>query len=198
MSSDGEDLRDGDNSSEGYMLWEEEVDRQRVRLASQAAAALELVCIDSGCNRLILMDAEGVDDHAAALNSYLRTAQATARLQIVGRGRIGTSAVMIIPDATANLMSTKSISANQCSIEFGELDGDYYCAIHCHRGVSKATVRQTHERREKQIDIVSVSTISGGLPKHRCLIFYCRADGVLKKNKNSKLIVTVDNQKRIS
>ena len=107
MSSDGEDLSDGDDSGERNMLWwEEEVEGERVGLAFQAAAAPELVCVDSGCNRLILVDATGVDDYAEVLNSFLRTAQATARLQIAGRGRIGTIAVKIIPGATANLMST--------------------------------------------------------------------------------------------
>ena len=53
MSSDIEELSDGDNSSEGYMLWEEEVDGQRVGLAFQAAAAPEL---------LFLMDALEVGD----------------------------------------------------------------------------------------------------------------------------------------
>ena len=68
MSSDGEDLSDGDNSSESNMVWwEEEVEGEKVGLAFQAAAAPELVCLDSGCNRLILIDATGVDDFAAVL-----------------------------------------------------------------------------------------------------------------------------------
>ena len=67
------------------LWWEEEVEGERVGRTFQAAAAPELVCLDSGCNRLILVDATGVDDYAAVLNSYLRTAQATARFQIVDR-----------------------------------------------------------------------------------------------------------------
>ena len=137
MSSDGEDLSDGDNSSESNMVWwEEEVEGEKVGLAFQAAAAPELVCLDSGCNRLILVDATGVDDYAAVLNSFLRTAQATARLQIAGRGRIGKIAVMIIPGATANLMSTNSIVINQCQITFGYDSDDevYWCEITCEKG----------------------------------------------------------------
>jgi len=36
------------------LWWEEEVKGKRVGIALQAAAAPDLVCIDSGCNRLIL------------------------------------------------------------------------------------------------------------------------------------------------
>ena len=109
MSSDGENLDSGDDSNESYMLWEEEIDGERVGVALQAAAAPDLVCVDSGCNRVILVEADDIMEYVAAINSFLRTAQAVARLQIAGRGRIGVTSVMHIPGATANLMSTKSI-----------------------------------------------------------------------------------------
>ena len=100
-----------------------------------ADVAPELVCIDSGCNKLTLIESNGVEGYAEALNSFLRTAQAAARLQIAGRGRIGVLAVMHIPGATANLMSTNSIVLSEFSIEIGMLDDQFYCIIHCHKNV---------------------------------------------------------------
>ena len=58
MSANGEDLSDGDNSSESNMVWghEEYVGGQRVGAAMQAGPRPDLVCMDSGCNRIILVD----------------------------------------------------------------------------------------------------------------------------------------------
>ena len=69
-------------------------------------------------------------------HSFLRTAQAGANLVIVGRGHVGNNAVLHIPDATTNLMSTNSIVFNQCQIVLGfdEDEGVFWCEINCHRG----------------------------------------------------------------
>ena len=119
MSNDGEDLSDGDDSGNGFMVGgeveceeadeEEEVGGDRVARALHAGAQLDLVCIDSGCNRVILVDADGVDEYVTATNKFLRTAQADARLKIQGRGDCP---ILHIPAATANLMSTRSIVKN--------------------------------------------------------------------------------------
>ena len=102
MSSDGEDLSDGDNSSESNMVWghEEWVGGPRP----------DLVCMDSGCNRIILVDLNDLTNYRLEPeNSFLATAQAGANLVIVGRGRVGNNAVLHIPVATSNLMSTYSM-----------------------------------------------------------------------------------------
>ena len=53
MSSDGEDLSE-DNSSESNMAYEEWVGGRRVGTAIQAGVRPDLVCMDSGCNRIVL------------------------------------------------------------------------------------------------------------------------------------------------
>jgi len=69
MSSDGEALSATDDSADGFMVGGEvedeeaeleEVEGNRVDLAMRVEAALELVCVDSGCNRVILVSNEGV------------------------------------------------------------------------------------------------------------------------------------------
>ena len=69
-------------------------------------------------------------------NSFLATAQAGANLVIVGRGRVGNNAVLHIPGATTNLMSTHAIVFNQCQIVLGydEENEVFWCEISCHRG----------------------------------------------------------------
>ena len=105
MSSDGEDLSD-DYSSESNMAFEEFVGGERVGVALHAGARPNLVCIDTGCNRIILIDNNDIDDYREVIDAFLRNAQSEARLVIEGHGRIGESAVLHIPGATANLMST--------------------------------------------------------------------------------------------
>ena len=130
MSSDGEDLNDGDDSGDGFMVGgeveddeaeHEEVEGDRVSQALHAGASLDLVCMDSGCNRVILIDADGISEYVAAIRSFLRTAQAAARFEIAGQGKIGECPVLHIPGATANLMSTKSIVQQQCQVLFGQI-----------------------------------------------------------------------------
>ena len=100
MSSDGKDLSDGDDSGDGFMVGgeveyeeadeeEEEVEGDRVARALHAGAQLDLVCIDSGCNRVILVDASEIAEYIAAINSFMRTAQAAAKLTIEGRKKNG-------------------------------------------------------------------------------------------------------------
>ena len=89
MSSDGEDLSDRDDSGDGFMVGgeveceeadeeEEVVGGDRVARVLHAGAQLGLVCIYSGCNRVILVDADEVDEYVTATNKFLRTAQADA------------------------------------------------------------------------------------------------------------------------
>ena len=73
----------------------------RVARALHARVSLDLVCMDSGCNRVILIDADKISEYTAAIRSFLRTAQADARLKIEGRGKIGDCKILHIPGATA-------------------------------------------------------------------------------------------------
>ena len=67
----------------------------RVGVALHAGAQPDLVCIDTGCNRIVLVDLNDIDDYEEEPeNSFLRTTQAEARLVIVGRGRVGNNAVL--------------------------------------------------------------------------------------------------------
>ena len=84
MNSDGEDLSDTDDSGDGFMVggkYEEdeaeveEVEGNKVAQAMHVESALELVCVDSGCNRVILVSADGVAYYRRATKSFLRTAQ---------------------------------------------------------------------------------------------------------------------------
>ena len=73
MSSDGEDLSDGDNSSESNMVFEEFEGGHRVGMAMHAGASPDLVCEDTGCNRVILIDMDDMVDYQPAIDAYLRT-----------------------------------------------------------------------------------------------------------------------------
>ena len=146
MSSDGEDLSDGDDSGDGFMVGgeevedddaeEEEVEGDRVARALHAGAAHDMVCMDSGCNRVILIDASEISEYTTAIRSFLRTAQVDARLKIEGRGKIGDCKILHIPGATANLMSTHSIVINQCQVIMGyDVDENvFWCEINCLKG----------------------------------------------------------------
>ena len=158
MSSDGEDLSDGDDSADGFMVGgeveeiedeHEEVEGDRVARALQTGAALDLVGIDSGCNRVILLDADVISEYIAAIKSFLRTAQAEARLKIEGRGKIGDCSVLHIPGATANLMSTKSIVINQCQVILGYDSDDnvFWREINCLKGEAYGMEVKTIEAR---------------------------------------------------
>ena len=133
MSSD---LSDGNNSSESYMAFEEFVSGHRVGVVLHAGARPNLVCIDTGCNRIILIDNHDIDDYKVAIDAFLRTVQAEALLVREGHGRIGENAVLHIPGATANLLSTHSIVINQCQIILGydEDDKVFWREIECLKG----------------------------------------------------------------
>ena len=78
-------------------------------VALHAGVRPDLVCIDTGCNQIILVDLNDIDDYEEEPeNSYLLTAQADARLVIKGRGLIGENHELHIPGVTTNLMSTHS------------------------------------------------------------------------------------------
>ena len=103
------DLSDGDDSGDGFMVGgeeedddaeQEEVEGDRVARALHAGAAHDMVCMDSGCNRVILIDAAEISEYTAAIRSFLRTAQVDARLKIEGRGKIGDCKILHIPGAS--------------------------------------------------------------------------------------------------
>ena len=84
MSSDVEDLSDGDDSGDGFMVGgeveddeeeQEEVEGDRIARALHAGASPDLVCIDSECNRVLLFDAEGISEYIAAIRSFLHASR---------------------------------------------------------------------------------------------------------------------------
>ena len=105
--------------------------------------------MDTGCNRIILIDKNDIVDYQDAIDSFLRTAQADAQLVIAGRGKIGDCSVLHIPTATANLMSSRSIVINRCRIELGQYaEGDeLYCCIYCNIGHERNNDRGTFLQR---------------------------------------------------
>ena len=102
------------------MVFEEFEGGHRVGMAMHAGASPDLVCEDTGCNRVILIDMDDMVDYQPAINAYLRTAQSQAQLTIAGRGMIGECSVLHIPAASANLMSSKSIVEKECQIIIGQ------------------------------------------------------------------------------
>ena len=98
------------------------------------------VCIDSGSNQVILTSSCGIAEFLDAINAYLRTAQAGAQLVIAGRGRIGNARVLHVPDASANLISTRALNLSGAKVIFGATDPDdpttLYCEIVCTRGIN--------------------------------------------------------------
>ena len=125
MSSDGEDLSDGDNSSESNMVFEELELGSRVGVAMHAGAPPDMVCIDTGCNRVILIEGEYIEKYKGAQNAVLKTATYGAHMRIAGRGSIGESSVLHVPDASANLMSSRSIAEKGCRIVLGQTDNGW-------------------------------------------------------------------------
>ena len=113
MSEAGEALdSDGDSN-----LMFEELDGVRVDAAFNAQVAPDLVCIDSGCNKIVLQlpPDRDVSTYVVAVGRALRTASAGSSLAIAGTGVIDNSNGSITefrhcPDATANLMPTLAIS----------------------------------------------------------------------------------------
>ena len=132
------------------------------------------MCVDSGCNRVILVSEEGVAHYRRATKSFLRTAQVEGRLKIEGRGKIGTHDVLHVSDASANLMSTRSIVLNQCRVEMGydAEDNLFWCEIVCYKG--------------QKFGVKDKTTICGGSRNQKCWIFCCAAAIPLKKNIISK------------
>ena len=119
------------------MAFEEWVGEHRVGVAMQAGERPDLVCINTGCNRIVLVDLNDIYDYQEETsNSFLRTVQAGANLVIVGRGHVENNAVLYIPDATTNLMSSNSIVFNKCQVVLGydEDDKVFWCEIICQKG----------------------------------------------------------------
>ena len=117
------------------MAFKEWVGGQGVGVALQAGRP-DLVCVDTGCNRIVLVDLNDIVNYLEEPeNSFLRTAQAGANLVIVGRGRVGNNAVLHILGATENLMSTHSIVFNKCRIVLG-YDEEYIRTVKKQKPIS--------------------------------------------------------------
>ena len=135
MSSDGE--RIDDDSDVSMMIVEEYEGDRRISIAFLAGAGNDWICIDSGCNRLILIDPNGILYYVGISNGYLRTAQNDGRLTIMGRGVIGVCQnVLHCPDAAANLMPASLIAMCGATVKLGATGPrieDVFCEIECIR-----------------------------------------------------------------
>ena len=83
MSSKGARIEDSESDGESNFL-EEWIDGQRVDVAFNAVQMNdELVCVDAGCNRLVLIESSDMEYYLpAAAGSSLRTAQSGNHLVI--------------------------------------------------------------------------------------------------------------------
>lgn len=136
MDSDGESLN-GSDSSESNML-EEFVSGVAMR-AVCLVRRRDLVCIDSGSNRLVLIERARINHYHQVAGETLGTASDSATLAIVGRGIIGFCLnVLHCPSASANLISTQTIlrcgGKTVIDCDHPEDSSTYFCEIHCRRG----------------------------------------------------------------
>ncbi len=69
--------------------------------------------------------------------------------------------MMHIPGAIANLMSTNSIIRSECGIEIGNLNGQDYFIINCHKNVeiNRKTDILSTKRTVKQIEAVQINEL---------------------------------------
>ena len=135
MNSDGEQTEDSDSSFLGFV--DEYLDGVKVDLALHANMPSDMVCIDSGCNRLVLIQLDDITEYQVAINRTLGTVDASAILIVAGTGKLGICAeAMQVLGSAANLLPTDLMGDAQCSVEFGKFEDEYYCHIKCHRGVN--------------------------------------------------------------
>ena len=96
-----------------------------------------MVCVDSGSNRLVLIERDGITHYEPAVNRTLGTIEAHAALIVEGIGRLGIcNDAMHVPNASANLLPTYLMSDAECIVSFGKHKGEYYCEIACHQGIN--------------------------------------------------------------
>ena len=115
--------RDSDSEESNMVFYEEWEGETKIHIANMTVFRNEdkdeWVCVDSGSNQIVLKSSAGLEDFIAAVNAYLKTAQAGAELSIAGRGRIGKARVLHVPDASANLMSTNAMTLCGVNVFFG-------------------------------------------------------------------------------
>ena len=143
MNSDGEQTEDSDNS---YPCFEAidyidgvrvELKGVKVALAFSARMQPDMVCIDSGSNRLVLIEQLGITDYVLTPKRTLGTINSADALKVQGIGQFGIAELaMHVPTASANLIPIDLMSDAECVVSFGKQDDDYYCNIKCHLGMS--------------------------------------------------------------
>jgi hypothetical protein len=89
MSADGDHINSDEDAAN--MIGAEMLKGKRVDAAFATVAGSELVCVDSGCNKIILMDVpedqNGLTTYVQSEeDNYLVTAAANGRLDIAGQG----------------------------------------------------------------------------------------------------------------
>ena len=122
MNSDGEDLDHSDGSAESYMVRYEvwKGDKIAVAFNVQFKDMRDWVCIDSGTNKLILMDNSGWNTYHGVIDEFLKTASEGGKLAIEGRGKIGVcDDALHCPNASANLIPVDLINMCGTTITFG-------------------------------------------------------------------------------
>ena len=118
MSASGEDL---DQYSDGsrYVEW---VSGKPVAFRVDYHDLKGMTCIDSGTNRLILIENSNWDSYRKVDNECLRTAAKGGTLAIIGRGVIGQCQdVLHCPSASANLIPTDLIAICGGTVMIGML-----------------------------------------------------------------------------
>jgi len=137
MNSDGEQTEDDSDSS--YPCFEvfDYLDGERIGLALHANMKADMVCIDSGSNRLVLISCEDVTEYVPVHGRTLGTINSADSLKVEGIGKLGIcEAAMHVPNASANLLPTDVMSDAGCTTSFGKEDDVYYCDINCHLGIN--------------------------------------------------------------
>ena len=88
MNSDGKQTEDSDNSFPCFEAFEF-LDGVKVELAMRANMQADMVCIDSGLNRLVLIDNEGIINYTLTPGRTLGTINSADALEVVGVGKFG-------------------------------------------------------------------------------------------------------------
>ena len=136
MNSGGEQTEDSDNSFPCFEFIDY-IDGVIVEQAFSARMKPDMLCIDSGSNRLVLIEAEGITDYGLTPSHTLGTINSADALIVEGIGRFGIAEIaMHYPTAAANLLPVDLMSDAKCVVSFGKEDGEYYCDIKCHLGMN--------------------------------------------------------------
>ncbi len=138
MNSDGEQTEDSDNSFPCFEAFEfhdgvkVKLDGVNVELAMHANMQADMVCFDSGSNRLVLIDCEGIINYTKVHVRTLGSINSADALRVERVGKFGNCKIaMHVPNASANQLPTDLMSDAECVTSFGKQDGEYYCAIKC-------------------------------------------------------------------